>query len=152
MVIAARLHGRSISVDAEDASLQIAEAQLRLGREWPTTYTIEVEGPTRSGAIEYLTLPVPRLPLVYRHNWRRAARWYELEALRRYDNGVVDYGLLSWQMSLLHARNLRWRVELLDAGRKVIGERFDRTVERYAGMSFQKWMEASAAKILESAA
>lgn len=55
--------------------------------------------------------------------FRRTARWWELEAMRGYDSSAK---------SLEYAANMRWLAELMDAGVTVVGRRFDEIVKEQA--------------------
>jgi hypothetical protein len=57
-----------------------------------------------------------------RREFRRVARWWELNALRRYAYQPDDNGLQSWERDLQYAHNYRWFVELMDAGRRVTAD------------------------------
>lgn len=126
----------------------ITKQQLRLGPEW--SMHVLVERVEASGVTTSRYVDAPKPHMVYRHNLRRGARWWDLEAARRYDNGIVDYGLVSWQMSHLYAFNQRWLLELLDNGVRVIGRRFDDIVRGVTGLSFDAYMKAAAARVREA--
>jgi hypothetical protein len=82
-----------------------------------------------------------------RADLRRNARWWELEALRGYTSGVDEYGMNSSDRSLMYAANQRWLVELLDAGRQVIGRRFDDIVRENSGMTWNAFVRRHAERI-----
>lgn len=54
-----------------------------------------------------------------RRDFRRLARWWELEAMRGYPSS---------EKSREYGANMRWLVELMDNGVKVVGRRFDENV------------------------
>lgn len=65
-----------------------------------------------------------------RRDFRRIARWYELEAMRGYP---------SHMKCLEYAANMRWIVELMDSGVAVVGRRFDELLkERAAERIFRR--------------
>lgn len=85
---------------------QITEAQRLLGPEHATRVLVErVDPHTKVSTYHYE--PHPRAHVAKRHNLRRNARWWELEAMRGYPSA---------DDSRRYARNLRWLVELIDNG------------------------------------
>lgn len=66
----------------------------------------------------YGVIVIPRR----RAHFRAIARWNELEAERRYSGMIDEDGLMSWERDLRAARNYRWLVELMDAGRRVTSD------------------------------
>jgi hypothetical protein len=62
--------------------------------------------------------PSPVTPRT-RRDFRRRARWWELEAMRGYPSS---------DRSREYAANMRWLVELMDNGVTVVGRRFDEIV------------------------
>lgn len=57
-----------------------------------------------------------------RAHFRAIARWWELNAQRRYTGLVDDNGQTSWQRDLVYAANYRWLVELMDNGHRVTAD------------------------------
>lgn len=96
-------------------------------------------------ALQRLIPPRP-VTLRTRADFRRCARWWELEAARGYDSHVDEYGMNSSDRSKMYAANMRWMVELLDAGVDVSG-RFDALVKRHR-MTWDAFMERHAERIL----
>ena len=90
--------------------------------------------------------PMAGRPLAERTRLRRRARWWKLEALRGYDHSIDEYGMNSSDRSKMYAANLRWCVELMDAGFDVSG-RFDRLVAMHARMTWDEFVRRHAERI-----
>lgn len=58
----------------------------------------------------------------FRGHYRAIARWWELNAERRYTGLVDDDGATSWQRDLRYAASYRWLVELMDNGQTVTAD------------------------------
>lgn len=82
-----------------------------------------------------------------RADLRRNARWWELEAMRGYDGVVDEYGMNSSDRSKMYAANIRWCVELADAGVDVYGQRFDKLVATHARMTWDAFVRRHAERI-----
>ena len=67
--------------------------------------------------------------------------------MRGYINVVDEYGMNSSDQSRMYAANLRWLVELMDAGVPVIGRRFDEIVREHSGMSWDSFVRRHAERI-----
>lgn len=92
----------------------------------------------------------PRLVVTPRtqREFIRVARWWELEAMRGYDNGIDEYGMNSSHHAMMYGANMRWCAELLADGHRIAGMRFDRIVAQYAQFPWDEFVRRHAERIL----
>ncbi len=67
--------------------------------------------------------------------------------MRGYTHSVDEYGMNSSDRSRMYAANLRWLVELMDAGVTVIGRRFEDIVKRHSGVTMDAFTRRHAERI-----